>query len=96
MALARIIGTLKTNDEIRNLPQLVWEITEVIAKNVCPIVQTELQMIFSDHGENSYDRLEDFVPLICTMVEYTHDYSSIILDKISKDINDQSIINIYL
>lgn len=92
--LARIIGTLKSNDELQNYPQIIWQIVQVIIKDVCPLIQSELNTIFMERGAHN-ERMEDLVPVISTIVEFMREFAKIIVDNASKNIQHQPIIEVY-
>ena len=96
MALARTIGTLKATDDLPNFPQLVWQIVQAIVNIAFPLIRTELATIIAEDGQNTGERMEELVPLVCTVVEFLHDFANIIVQRVCANLQDQPTLAVYL
>jgi len=94
LGLTRILDTIKSNDELRNLPRLLWQLISALTQIILPQILMELD--FSQIGsEQLMEKMEDLTPLICTIVEFAHEYAKNIVDFVCKNFNEQLVVEVY-
>uniref|UniRef100_A0A915D4J8 Exportin-1/Importin-beta-like domain-containing protein n=1 Tax=Ditylenchus dipsaci TaxID=166011 RepID=A0A915D4J8_9BILA len=89
VALSRILSTLKSNEELPNLPQIIKQITKYIAVSICPVILNEVNNVLC--GTTSS---EDITPLICAVTEFVHGFIRQIV-AITAGSNDQEFVKVY-
>ncbi|KAF7638454.1 Xpo1 domain-containing protein [Meloidogyne graminicola] len=95
MGLTRILDTIKSNDGLRNLHRLLWQLTSALTNSVLPQILMELNLP-QEETDNLLEKMEDISPLISTIVEFAQEYSKYIVDFVCKNYNEQSIVEVYL
>uniref|UniRef100_A0A914NH32 Exportin-1/Importin-beta-like domain-containing protein n=1 Tax=Meloidogyne incognita TaxID=6306 RepID=A0A914NH32_MELIC len=94
MGLTRILDTIKSNDELRNLPRLLWQLISALTQIILPQILMELD--FSQIGsEQLMEKMEDLTPLICTIVEFAHEYAKNIVDFVCKNFHEPLVVEVY-
>uniref|UniRef100_A0A915MSW8 Exportin-1/Importin-beta-like domain-containing protein n=1 Tax=Meloidogyne javanica TaxID=6303 RepID=A0A915MSW8_MELJA len=94
LGLTRILDTIKSNDELRNLPRLLWQLISALTQIILPQILMELD--FSQIGsEQLMEKMEDLTPLICTIVEFAHEYAKNIVDFVCKNFYEQVVVEVY-
>ncbi|CAK5026587.1 unnamed protein product [Meloidogyne enterolobii] len=94
LGLTRILDTIKSNDELRNLPRLLWQLISALTQIILPQILMELD--FSQIGsEQLMEKMEDLTPLICTIVEFGHEYAKNIVDFVCKNFYEPLVVEVY-
>ncbi|KAL7073738.1 hypothetical protein ACQ4LE_007671 [Meloidogyne hapla] len=99
LGLTRILDTIKSNDELRNLPRLLWQLISALTEIILPQILMELDFAqresIGNGSEQLIEKMEDLTPLICTIVEFAHEYAKNIVDFVCKNFNEQLVVEVY-
>ncbi|KAL3117206.1 hypothetical protein niasHT_007609 [Heterodera trifolii] len=96
--LTRILLTIKSIEGLAQMPKLIWQITQFVARDVCPRVQTELNSLLSLNQQHNHssDGMNELVPLVCAIAEFGHDFMFCILKIVCNNIENQNIVNVFI
>ncbi|KAI1729836.1 exportin 1-like protein [Ditylenchus destructor] len=94
VALTRILCTLRSNDDLPNLPRLVKQITQFIVMTVCPMIINEINNVITSEVYDPAEQLGDIIPLICAVAEFCHGFiRQIVISAV--DSSDTEFVNTY-